>query len=187
MTSSAVFKIRPDIRLAPLHFTHAIYLFQWVSDPVVAKNIGIRSEPSLEKTQAWIEKALQDHFILPFIITLQEKPIGMLYFDKYDSYLATARLAVAYIGERQARDKGAGFSALWLGYSAAFEQWSLYKIWTTAHLHNFRALATYTNLGMKLEGIHRGEFILDNQRMDLLYLGVLREEFESINVEYIDR
>ena len=93
MSSDAIAKFDRDIRLEPLGLQHTSNMFRWMSDPEVSANLGLRSEPSLEKTQSWLSKALESREILGFAIMSDGSHVGNLVFDRLDEYLSSARIS----------------------------------------------------------------------------------------------
>ncbi len=175
-------RLRRDVRLASLGFEHASNMYRWMCDTEVSQNLGLRTQPSLEKTRAWIEHALQDVSVCPFAVLLGDEHVGNVILDRLDDYLASARLSI-YIGEPSRRQSGVGTTALYHALSEGFERRRLHKIWLTAHARNYQAIATYSRLGFVLEGLLRDEFWLEGQRLPVVYMGLLRDEFERLVVE----
>ena len=148
---------------------------RWMEDPEVRNNVGVRREPSLERTLEWIAAALADPTIRAFAVICDGAHVGNVVLDRLDDYLGTARLSI-YIGEAQSRGSGIGRAATWLAVREAFDSLAVHKVWLTVHSRNAKALKAYAALGFKTEGVLRGEFILGDQRLDALYLGVFRNE-----------
>ena len=171
-------KVRDGVVLAPLAREHAEKMYRWMCDPVVRGNIGLRSDPSMERTVAWIASAAEDDTIRPFAVLLDDEHVGNVILDRIDWYLQTARLSI-YVGEPGARGAGVGSSALRLALVEGFAHMTLHKIWLTVHARNFAAITTYSRVGFRLEGILRDEFLLNAERVDLLYMAMLRGEFEA--------
>lgn len=178
--------LRRGVVLLPLQMSHASRMFEWMQDPLVSQNLGLRTSPSLERTEQWITNALQDETICPFAVHWENKHVGNVVLDRIDRYLASARLSV-YIGEASARGAGIGQTAIYLALAAGFERFDLNKVWLTVHVRNLRAINTYLRLGFVLEGILRDEFILNGEFLPVLYLGLLRSEFAHIQVEWETR
>src|SRR5271156_2046719 len=153
-------------------------MFRWMQDPDVSRNLGLRTEPTLEKTHQWISQALNDPQIYPFAIESNEKHIGNVIFDHIDRYLSNARLSV-YIGEAEARGTGAGFTGLYLAIREAFSILELNKVWLTVHTKNARAIAVYVKLGFQVEGVLRDDFRLDGKLVPTLHMGLLRRDFNA--------
>lgn len=177
MSSDPIAKLGPDVRLEPLGPQHASNMFRWMCDPEVSTNLGLRSEPSLEKTQLWIANALESREIRGFAILSAGNHVGNLIFDRLDEYLSSARLSI-YIGEPEARGSGVGSRALRMGVEKAFKELSLNKIWLIVHVQNNPAIRTYLKTGFVMEGILRDEFRLNGKLVAAFYMGLLRDEFE---------
>ncbi|MCC7176497.1 MAG: GNAT family N-acetyltransferase [Bryobacterales bacterium] len=176
MTPVSKIRIREDVQLAPLTPAHAGRMFTWMKDPWVSDNLGLRSTPSLEATEAWIARALADESTCPFAILLAGEHVGNVILDRIDRYLSTARLSV-YVGENQARAKGVASTGIWLAVRHGFCELGLHKIWLTVHALHPAAIRAYVNLGFQVEGVLRGEFLLRGERVPALYMGILAEEF----------
>jgi len=164
-----------SVMLVPLNATHAPAMYRWMCDPAVAQNVGLSSPPSLEKTLEWIRRATEAPDVTPFAILHEARHVGNVVLDRIDRRLSTARLSV-YLGEAEVRGTGIGRMAIRLALRVAFEEQDLEKVWLTVHARNAAAVRTYIETGFRLEGIHRGEFLLGEERIDEIYMGILREE-----------
>jgi RimJ/RimL family protein N-acetyltransferase len=173
-----VLELNQKVRIVPVEAKHADKMCQWMADPEVASNIGLRREPSLERTVEWIQKAVQDPTIRAYAILVDEDHVGNVVFDQIDAYLDSARFSI-YIGEPGLRGNGVGSTAAWLAAKLAFDQEGLNKIWLTVHVMNQRAINVYTKLGFMLEGILRDEFWLNGKRLPVLRMSLLAREFTS--------
>lgn len=162
-------------RLQPLH---AAAMYRWMLDPEVAENLGLRSEPTLERTQRWIESALGDPSVAPFAIEWDGRHVGNVVLDRIDAYLSSTRLSI-YVGEPSARGRGIGKLALRAALDEAFAVRALNKVWLTVHESNARAIAAYVAVGFRVEGVLRDEFVLRGQRCAALSMSVLAREYHS--------
>lgn len=174
--------LRADVRLADLSLECAPRMYAWMEDPEVRSNIGLRGEPSLEKTRNWITNTSNNTTIRAFAILLDNTHVGNVVLDQIDTHLSKARFSI-YIGDRSVRAQGVGSTATYLALKTAFRELWLHKVWLTVHARNTRAIRAYTRVGFQLEGILRGEYILDGERLPAWYMGILAGEFEAINVE----
>lgn len=171
---------RADIELAPLELRHADRMLEWMHDPVVSRNYGVRAEPSLERTINWINNTFSDPTIKPFAVLLAGEHVGNVVLDRIDQYLSLARLSV-YIGPSSVRAAGIGFTAMYLAMVEAFDKLQLHKVWVIVHARNYPSINMCTRLGFQLEGILRDEFLLDDERLPALYMGMLRADFQRIS------
>lgn len=170
--------MRSDVQLTPLRPSHAEAMYRWMCDPAVRENVGLRSEPSLERTRAWIENALSDASVVPFAIELDGRHVGNVVLDRIDTYLSTARLSI-YVGESNTRAKGVGRSAVRQAVYYAFDVLALNKVWLTVHAHNAPAIAAYVAAGFCVEGVLRDEFILNGRHCPAFTMSILRREYQS--------
>ena len=161
------------VTLGPLTAANASAMLRWMRDPVVSKNLGLRSEPSEEKTAQWLERAESDPSIEARAILLDGEHVGNVVLDQIDTYLSKARLSI-YIGEASARARGVGKAAVTLALELGFTHLGLHKVWLTVHVRNKAAIAAYEAVGFVVEGTHREEFLLDGERIDEAYMGALR-------------
>lgn len=167
-----------DVTLASLSPDHAEAMYRWMRDPMVAKNVGLRSEPTLEKTLAFIARASSDDTIEARAILRGGVHVGNVVLDQIDRHASKARLSI-YVGETAERGRGVGKHALLAALRLAFENLSLNKVWLTVHTRNVNAIAAYVAVGFQVEGVHREEFVLDGARVDELYMGCLAADFRG--------
>jgi RimJ/RimL family protein N-acetyltransferase len=173
--------LRGDVTLAPLTLDHAPAMAQWMLDPVVRDNLGLRREPSPARTDAWVAAALADPAIHPFAILRDGVHVGNVVLDRVDDYLRSARFSI-YLGT--ARGAGVGRTGAYLALREGFTVLDLHKIWLTVHVRNAAAIGSYLGLGFRMEGILRDEFRLHDAFIDVFYLGLLAEEFARLPVEW---
>ncbi len=160
------------VRLTPLSLEHAEATVAWLEDPELAGGLGLRTDPTLETTRAWIERARLDATCHPFAIIAGDAHVGNVVLDLLDEHLSTARLSI-YVGERDARGVGVAQKAVRRAAEHAAEVLHLHKLWLTVHVGNAPALAAYTRCGFLAEGVLRDEFLLDGERTDLIRMGLL--------------
>jgi len=180
----SILNLRRDVSVGPLLPEYAANMYRWMCDPVVSENLGLRSEPSLERTVQWIDSARNDSSMRPFAILLDGHHAGNVVLDNMNHYLGTGRLSV-YVGEKATRGSGVGITGMYLAIRQAFNELELHKIWLTVHARNFQAINIYNKLGFSLEGILRDEFLLKDERLAALYMGLLCHDFERLTPEWL--
>lgn len=163
------------MRLVPLGAMHAAQMNEWMHVADIAENLGLRTEASLERTEAWIARASGDPTMVPFAVLRDDEHVGNVIFDRIDEYMESARLSI-YVGEP---GRGTGKDALRLALRWAFAERALNKVWLTVHVKNARAVAAYTKVGFLVEGVLRDDFMLHGERVDALLMSVLRREWVS--------
>ncbi len=176
----AVSRIGPDagsaalgaVELAPLSIEHAEDTLRWLEDPEVARGLGLRLQPSIANTRAFIERARGDATCHPFAIIADGGHVGNVVLDLLDEHLGSARLSI-YVGERSARGAGVAQGAVRRTAEHARDLLGLHKLWLTVHVGNAPALAAYARAGFVAEGVLRDEFMLDGERTDVVRMGLL--------------
>jgi RimJ/RimL family protein N-acetyltransferase len=168
-----------DVTLTPMRLGHAPAMVRWLRDPTVSANLGLRATPTLTRTRAFISAAAASppgptsEAPCPRAILLGGRHVGTVVLDHVDRHLGTARLHI-YVGDPAARGHGVGQRAVALAVALAFGELALHKVWLTVHVRNQAAIRAYIAAGFAVEGTHRGEFLLGEERLDQLYMGVLR-------------
>jgi len=81
------------------------------------------------------------------------------------------------IGEREFWGKGYGTDAMQLLLRYAFTELNLRRVSLTVFDFNERALRSYEKAGFRLEGRQRQAMQREGRRWDILYMGILREEW----------
>ena len=138
--------ISAAIELAPLEMKHAAAMYKWMLDPSVSDNIGLRSVPSLSRTEEWLRRATSGNAFLPLAIYWSGRHVGNVILDLIEPGGASARLSI-YIGEADARGHGVGINAIESALRRAFSDSRFELIWLTVHLANTRALRLYRKIG----------------------------------------
>jgi RimJ/RimL family protein N-acetyltransferase len=83
------------------------------------------------------------------------------------------------IGDREYWGKGYGTDAMWQLLRFGFEQLNLRRITLNTFEYNPRGIRCYEKVGFRHEGRERGYLNRFGRRWDLVYMGVLREEWEA--------
>lgn len=171
----SAFQSQTGVRLVPVDESHAENMFHWMDDPEIRRHLGLRREATLEKTVEWIQfVTAHPDKVRSYAILSGKTHVGNIVLDRFDRILSTARFFI-YIGE--SRGTGLGRAATRALVEEGFGPLGLYKIWLTVHRGNLRAINAYLDVGFKIEGVLRDEFLLDGNRVDVFYMGILKEDF----------
>ena len=118
-------------------------------------------------------------FEFMFRTLTEDKLIGFGGFWMNDWNHRTGWLGIG-IGEPEYRDKGYGTDAMRLLVGYGFRELDLYRIQLGVLANNPRALRCYEKVGFLREMVRRGEVYRDGRRIDAIYMGLLRPEWEAI-------
>ncbi|MGA8744967.1 MAG: GNAT family protein [Solirubrobacterales bacterium] len=104
------------------------------------------------------------------------EPVGIAGLYSIDQGHSVAEIGVSLL-DPELQGRGLGFEAhqRWVQY--AFEDLGFQKLTGTVKSSNTRALALAKKLGMQTEGILRSHRYVSGVRVDLVLLGLLREEW----------
>jgi len=105
-----------------------------------------------------------------------KEPIGFIELDGITWHHRTSWVGIG-IGSRDYWGKGYGSDALRILSRYAFEELGLYRLNLNVFSYNTRAIKAYENVGYKVEGSIRDALQRDNQRWDLVFMGLLKEDF----------
>ncbi len=86
------------------------------------------------------------------------------------------------IGERADWGKGYGTDAMRVMLRYAFRELNLHRVSLTVFEYNPRAIRCYQKAGFVEEGRLRGWLNREGRRWDMIHMGILREEWERLEV-----
>jgi RimJ/RimL family protein N-acetyltransferase len=138
---------------------------------------------SVDKYKEWFEKDMVDeqkNDELFFLIeTLSEDyPIGLIGLDGIRWTHGDAWVGIG-LGERDYWGKGYGSDAMRILLRYAFSELNLHRLSLCVFEYNQRAIRSYQKVGFVDEGRARQFLNRDGQRYDLLFMGILRAEWEG--------
>ena len=83
------------------------------------------------------------------------------------------------LGEQEYWGKGYGTEAMKLALHYAFSELNLRRVSLGVFAYNQRAVHSYEKTGFRLEGRMRGMLMRQGKRWDILFMGILREEWQQ--------
>ena len=135
---------------------------------------------SVKKIQSWRENGLErgDQGVYFFgVRTLQEdRLIGFVYFIGTSWPHGDTWMGIG-LGEREYWGKGYGTDAVRVILRYAFTELNLRRVTLYVFAYNERAIRSYEKAGFKVEGRLRQYIARDGQRYDMIFMGILREEW----------
>ncbi|MHC5062113.1 MAG: GNAT family N-acetyltransferase [Planctomycetota bacterium] len=153
---------------------------KWYNDPQVNKTLILNEKLELAKSLEWFDRAKNDDSRCDFIIETKDgEPIGLTGLLGIDRMHGTAE-CFCVIGEKSFWGKGIGTRVHSLLLQWAFNEQNLHKIWAVVYTNNTAVLKLVKKLGFEIEGTLREEKHIGGKRIDLLRIGVLRNEFRPL-------
>ena len=138
---------------------------------------------SVQKCQAFVEtddQATQGKNFLFYIRTLDDNlligdaGLTVIQWTHKEAYLGIG------IGERACWDQGYGTDAVRVLLRYAFDELNLWRITLNVFAYNPRAIRCYEKCGFRHEGRQRGRLNREGQHWDLIYMGIIRTEWERL-------
>jgi RimJ/RimL family protein N-acetyltransferase len=127
----------------------------------------------------WIEKEKDIYFFI--IRTLaDDQPIGLVDLSGFNWSARSAWVGIG-LGERDFWGKGYGTDAMQVILRYAFEELNLNRVNLDVFEYNERAKKSYLKCGFVEEGRTRKAMTRDGKRWDIIYMGILRSEWEERN------
>jgi RimJ/RimL family protein N-acetyltransferase len=112
-----------------------------------------------------------------FAVEADGKFIGQCALFDFHETNHTCQLGIT-IGDKAYWGKGYGREAVSLLLDYAFRLRNMRKVWLTVNGTNERAIRAYRACGFVEEGRQRAQVWSNGEYIDLVYMGVLREEWE---------
>ena len=110
-----------------------------------------------------------------------DRLLGDINFEVINSWGSRDAFVGIGIGSRADWGRGYGTDAMNIGLRFVFTELNLRRVTLTVFEYNPRAVRSYEKAGFKLEGRMRGALLKDGTRWDMLYMGILREEWMEKN------
>ena len=138
---------------------------------------------SIEKHKEWLEKDLLEEQrcdeLFFMIRTLEAgQTIGLIGLDGIRWVHGDAWIGIG-LGERGHWGKGYGTDAMRVIQRYAFEELNLHRLSLTVFEYNQRAIRSYEKAGFIVEGHARKFLNREGRRYDMIFMGILRDEWES--------
>lgn len=152
---------------------------RWMNDERLVATLAQRYPMSLAREADWIERAArgQDPAEITLAVCLADgdRHIGNCSLSGIERENRTATLGI-FIGEEDCRGRGFGAEALRLLCRFGFDELDLRKIRLDVQAENAAAIKTYERLGFKREGLLREEVYRKGRTLDVVRMGLLKEE-----------
>ncbi len=132
------------------------------------------------QAREWIEKGNAGSFTFSIHSLADDRIVGFIDLDGINWTAGDGWLGVG-IGEREYWGKGYGSDAIQILLRFAFEELNLKRISLNVFEYNERAIKCYEKLGFQHEGRQRQLLNRFDRRWDMLYMGILRSEWEAKN------
>lgn len=133
---------------------------------------------TVKEMKEWLEKHADELYNFTIRTIDDDRVIGNVDLNGMDWVTRNCWVGIG-IGEREDWGKGYGTDAMNLVLQFAFESLNLNRVSLTVFDYNERAVASYRKAGFREEGRLRQWMQRGGERHDLIFMGVLRDEWEA--------
>ena len=156
---------------------------RWFNDPQVNKTLLLEDKLDLQRTLKWFDEHAGDDSRQEFIVENRKgEPIGITGLLHINRRHGTAE-CYCVIGDKAYWGKGIGTEVHKLLVDWGFKNLGLNKIWADIRAENIAIVKVIEKLGFKVEGTLRQERIIEGSRIDVVRIGLLRDEFYQLHPE----
>ena len=135
---------------------------------------------SARKSKEWLEKEVGEMGETMYWFTIRgtedDSLLGDITLDVTHWNTRDAFVGLG-IGPREFWGKGYGTEAMQLILGYAFLEINLERVTLTVFEYNPRAIRSYEKIGFRHEGRLRGALLREGKRWDMLFMGIMREEW----------
>ena len=173
-------KIEGDrLYLSPINIEDIDIYTKWMNDKEVTENIGVFTKvKSMFSEEEWI-KNNSEKYAFAIVLKENDELIGNIALKHVDGINGCATLGV-FIGEKENRNKGYGKESIKLLLNYGFNSLNLRNVMLKVYSFNTRAINTYKKIGFKKIGSRRNSYYKDGKWYDIVYMDILKEEFNDI-------
>ena len=147
-------------------------------------NSGASIAVSSDGVKRWLEKELDEQSVNSHWFSIRKLDDDVLLGD-IDLYVYNWPARDAFvglgIGEREFWGKGYGTDLMRTILRYAFDEVNLNRVTLTVFEYNPRAIRAYEKAGFRHEGRIRQALNKEGKRWDMLFMGILREEWMSFS------
>lgn len=128
------------------------------------------------QTREFFEKEIDSFYGFAIHALDGDRLIGSIDLGGFDAAARNAWVGIG-IGEAEFWGKGYGTEAMRLILRFGFEELNLNRVSLDVFEYNQRGVRSYLKCGFKEEGRHRQALLRGERRWDLIFMGILREEW----------
>jgi RimJ/RimL family protein N-acetyltransferase len=160
---------------------------EWINDPEVTKGLVLFLPMSSVDEEKWFEGVMQrPQEEKPLVIDMKDGAnwhlIGNSSFMRFDWVARSAEVGIM-IGDKTVWDQGYGTEVMTLLLRHGFATLNLNRVYLRVYAENKRAIRTYEKAGFVHEGRMRQAVYKHGAYSDVLFMSVLREEWNVRNKE----
>jgi RimJ/RimL family protein N-acetyltransferase len=159
--------------------------YTWINDRDVTRYLTARYPMSRADEERWLQGASTSAFASGVKLAIETKAgdhIGNIDLHRAHPEDRKCGLGVM-IGDKERWSQGYGTDAIVTLLRFAFHEMNLHRVWLTVLEDNDRGLACYRKCGFVEEARQRQDIYTQGRYRDVLFMGVLRSDFDALHGE----
>lgn len=161
-------------------------VYRWRNLAEVAKYMYTDHRITTEEHEKWFLRILQDQTCRYWIIVCDGKDVGLANIYNLDQQNRRCYWAF-YVASPDVRGKGVGSFVEYSVLHYVFDELHLNKLCCEVLAFNEAVTNMHKSFGFKQEGLFREHVIKEGQRLDVVCLAILHQEWQSIKPEIESR
>jgi RimJ/RimL family protein N-acetyltransferase len=168
------------VNLVPLKSADLEILWRWINDREQVLLNSSYKPIHEDQHRAWFDSVQRRNDLVVFGIRLagRDKLIGTCQLHSINSISRTAELQIR-LGEIDERNKGYGTEAIRCLLRFGFDDLNLNRIYLHVFSTNTPAIRVYEKSGFMREGLLRQAAYINGRYVDVVMMGILKEEFKD--------
>lgn len=153
--------------------------FNFVNNQAITRYLNVMRPRSMAEERAWIERAMRndDPSVVNYAIeTSDGEYVGGVGLFHIELRNRSAELGIG-LARVEELGRGLGTEAALLLLRHAFEEMNLHRVYLRVYDYNARAQKSYKKIGFAEEGRMREAHFRNGAWHDVVYMGILAEEF----------
>ena len=167
-----------NVTIRPITEADTDNIIRWRNAPSVTEHFIYRTPLTAEAHLNWLHNRVETGEVAQFVIMDGETPVGSVYLRDIDRTNRKCEYGI-FIGEESCRGRGVGSAAAKLALAYAFATLNMNRVFLRVFADNTRAIRSYENAGFRYEGRFRDDVIIDGEAYDMVFMGILRREWEK--------
>lgn len=146
----------------------------WRNSEGVRENFIYQELFTRESHENWIRTMVDTGRVVQMIICdlKTDRPLGSVYIRDIDRRHNKAEYGI-FIGEAEARGRGAGTAAARLMLRYCFEEEGLHRIYLRAFADNLQAIRSYEKAGFEKEGLLKDDVRINGVYRDIVWMAAV--------------
>ena len=153
-------------------------ILTWRTNPEVTRYMFTDPDLSLQQQHRWLQNISADKTRRDWIINADSEDVGLVSLVHIDNHNRRCDWAY-YLGSPTVRGKGIGRAVELNILRYVFEVLKLNKLCGEVLAFNEKVVEIHQKYGSKVEGRRRAHIYKDGEFLDVVEVGILREEWEQ--------